>query len=52
MRKDEILEAAAQGWPFRHIWKALRDAGELTCAYSTFMKRLNKICKQEGSATK
>ena len=21
------------------------------CAYSTFMKRLNKICKQEGSAT-
>jgi Family of unknown function (DUF5338) len=51
MRKDEILEAAAQGWPFRHIWKALRDAGELTCAYSTFMKRLNKTCKQEGSAT-
>ena len=47
LRKDEILTAIAKGWPVRHIWKALKDAGELTCGYSTFAKRINKIIAKE-----
>jgi len=43
MRRDEILAELRNGWAMRHIWKALRDAVEITCAYSTFVNQIHRI---------
>jgi hypothetical protein len=50
LRKDEIMAEVANGWSLRTIWKALKDAGELTCAYSTFLNHVHRLQKNEPPA--
>jgi hypothetical protein len=50
LRKDEIMAEVANGWSLRTIWKALKDAGELTCAYSTFLNHVHRLQKNETPA--
>ena len=50
LRKDEIFEQCQRGWSLRTIWKALKDAGELTCAYSTFLNHVHRLQKNESPA--
>jgi uncharacterized protein DUF5338 len=48
LRKDEIFEQCQRGWSLRTIWKALTDAGELTCAYSTFLNHVRRLQQDSG----
>ena len=48
LRKDEIFEQCQRGWSLRTIWKALKDAGELTCAYSTFLNHVRRLQQDNG----
>jgi hypothetical protein len=50
LRKDEIFEQCQRGWSLRTIWKALKDAGELTCAYSTFLNHVRRLQLDNGKS--
>jgi hypothetical protein len=52
LRKDEILEQSQLGWSLRTIWNTLKDAGEITCAYSTFLNHIHRLQKSQSPPPK
>ena len=47
LRKDEIFEQSRLGWSLRTIWHTLKDAGEISCAYSTFLNHIHRLQKNQ-----
>ena len=52
LRKDEIFEQSKLGWSLRTIWNTLKDAGEISCAYSTFLNHIHRLQKSQSPAPK
>ena len=50
LRKDEIFEQSQLGWSLRTIWNTLKDAGEISCAYSTFLNHIHRLQKSAKAA--
>ena len=43
LRLAEIEDQSKKGWSLRAMWKVLKQNGELSCAYSTFVKLVQAL---------
>ena len=43
LRLAEIEEQSQKGWSLRAMWRVLKDNGEVSCAYSTFVKHVQAL---------
>ncbi|MNV22074.1 hypothetical protein D3C71_1130320 [compost metagenome] len=43
LRREDLLQALADGWSVLAIYKALRSEGSLDCSYQTFRRHVKTL---------
>jgi hypothetical protein len=46
--KDDVKEAATQGWPVRAIWAHLCEQKRIDCGYQTFLNYVKRYVRQDA----
>jgi hypothetical protein len=46
--KDDVNEAATQGWPIRAIWAHLCEQRRIDCGYQTFLNYVKRYVRQDA----